>query len=49
MANIRFGIQFVSDGAGRTIAELLAVRDASIKIADQAPAVAQLANSLNSY
>ena len=47
MANIRFGIQFVSEGVGRTIAELLAVRDASIKIADQAPAVAQLANSLS--
>lgn len=47
MANINFGIQFVSDGAQRTIAELLAIRDASVKIADQAPAVAQLASALN--
>lgn len=47
MVAIRFGIQFASENAARTIAELLAVRDASIRISEQAPAVAQLATSLS--
>jgi TP901 family phage tail tape measure protein len=46
MATIRFGIQFASEGATQTIAELLRIRDASKAIADQAPSVAQLATSL---
>lgn len=46
MATVRFGIQFASEGASQTIAELLRIRDASRSIADQAPSVAQLATSL---
>jgi TP901 family phage tail tape measure protein len=46
MATVRFGIQFASEGATQTIAELLQIRDASKAIADQAPSVAQLATSL---
>ena len=46
MATVKFGIQFASEGASQTIAELLRIRDASKAIADQAPSVAQLATSL---
>ena len=47
MASIKFGIQFASDGASQTIAELLKIRDAAKTIAEQAPSVNQLASSLS--
>lgn len=46
MPSIKFGIKFVIDGAGQTIAELLKIREAAKTIAEQSKGVNQLASSL---